>query len=256
LSALWYFLFILPMFFFTPDSVKGVRLLPAVRNGLTELKATFGEVRQRSGILRFLVARMVYQDGVNALIGLGGVFAAAMFGWSITEIGIFGILLNVVAIFGCLAASRLDTALGSKSVVLISLILLTIATIGIISTGPGFTFFGALILDATDSGGLFATYAEKAYILFGLLVGVAFGPVQASSRSYLARSVSADEAGRYFGIYALAGRATSFAAPLLVAIVTAASGSPRLGMAMILLFLIGGMAILWPTPYPADNPER
>ena len=79
---------------------------PAVREGLAELKSTLGEVRQRSGILRFLIARMIYQDGVNALLALGGVFAAAMFGWSITEIGIFGIILNVVAIFGCLVASR------------------------------------------------------------------------------------------------------------------------------------------------------
>ena len=77
--------------------------------------------------------------------------------------------------------------------------------------------------------------------------------MQASSRSYLARSVSADEAGRYFGIYALAGRATSFLAPFLVATVTALSGSPRLGMAMIMLFLLGGLAMLWRTPYPADS---
>jgi len=203
--------------------------------------------------LRFLVARMIYQDGVNAVLGLGGVFAAAMFGWSITEIGVFGIILNVVAIFGCWIAARLDTAFGSKTVVMISLMFLTIATVGIVSTGPGFTLFGALMLPGADTGGLFGTPAEKAYILFGLLIGIAFGPVQASSRSYLARSVTAEEAGRYFGIYALAGRATSFAAPFLVATVTALSGSPRLGMAMILLFLVVGMAVLWPTPYPADK---
>jgi len=255
LSAIWYFVFILPMFLFTPDGSRGKPMAAAVRDGLAELKSTLGEVRRRSGILRFLVARMVYQDGVNALLGLGGVFAAAMFGWSITEIGIFGIILNVVAVFGCLVASRLDTRLGSKAVVIVSLVLLTIATLGIVSTGPGYTLFGGLMLPGADSGGLFGTPAEKAYILFGLLIGIAFGPVQASSRSYLARSVTAEEAGRYFGIYALAGRATSFLAPFLVATVTALSGSPRLGMAMILLFLVAGLAILWRTPYPADQPR-
>ena len=86
---------------------------------------------------------MIYQDGVNALLALGGVFAAGMFGWSITEIGIFGIILNVVAIFGCLVASRLDTELGSKTVVMVSLVMLTVATLGIVSTGPGYTLFGA-----------------------------------------------------------------------------------------------------------------
>ena len=79
--------------------------------------------------------------------------------------------------------------------------------------------------------------------------------MQASSRSYLARSVSVKDAGRYFGIYALAGRATSFLAPFLVATVTAASGSPRLGMAVIVLFLLVGLALLAPVPYPAARPE-
>ncbi len=256
LSALWYLVFVLPMFLFTPDSAKGLPVGRAVHMGIAELKSTIGEVRQRPGILRFLIARMIYQDGVNALIALGGAFAATMFGWATAEIGIYGIILNVIAIFGCLAASYLDTRIGSKVVVVISLVLLTIATIGIVSTGPGYTLFGLLPLNGADTGGLFGTPAEKAFIVFGLLIGVAFGPVQASSRSYMARSVSVDEAGRYFGIYALSGRATSFLAPFVVATVTAVSGSPRLGMAMIIVFLLAGLAVLLRTPYPAAVPVK
>jgi UMF1 family MFS transporter len=255
ISALWYFVFILPMFLFTPDGARGKPLRPAVRSGLAELKSTLGEVRQRSGILRFLVARMIYQDGVNALLALGGVFAAAMFNWTITEIGLFGIILNVIAIFGCLVASKLDTLLGSKVVVLVAILLLTVATLGIVSTGTGYTLFGLVRFSDTGGEGLFSSPAEKAYIIYGLLIGIAFGPVQASSRSYLARSVSPEEAGRYFGIYALAGRATSFLAPLMVATVTAVSGSTHLGMAAILIFLIGGFLVLLPTPYPAAKPK-
>ncbi|MCF6098444.1 MFS transporter [Mesorhizobium muleiense] len=256
MSAAWYLLFILPMFFFTPDAMKGIPFRPAVREGLSELKSTLAEVRKRSGIFRFLVARMIYQDGVNALLALGGTFAAAMFLWSIPEIGLFGIILNIVAIIGCLVAARLDTVLGSKGVVMIALVMLSVATIGIVSTGPGFTLFGALPLSTADSGGMFGTAAEKAYILYGLLIGLAFGPVQASSRSYMARSVTPAESGRYFGLYALAGRATSFLAPFMVATITAASGSARLGMAAIILFLGVGLAILVRTPYPADQPAE
>jgi UMF1 family MFS transporter len=256
IAALWYLVFVLPMFLFTPDAAKGRRAGPAIREGLKELRATLGEVRGKAGIFRFLVARMIYQDGVNALLALGGAFAALMFGWSTTEIGVYGIILNVIAIFGCWAASRLDTALGSKKVVVASLVMLTVATIGIVSTGRGYTLFGLLPLSDADTSGLFGTPSEKAYIAFGLLIGLAFGPVQASSRSYLARSVPAADAGRYFGIYALAGRATSFLAPFLVATVTASSGSPRLGMAVIILFLLAGLGILLPTPYPAATPDE
>lgn len=253
IAAAWYLVFILPMFLFTPDAGKGLPMAQAVRAGLSELRATLREARTRPGLLRFLVARMIYQDGVGALLALGGTFAAAMFSWTITEIGLYGIVLNVVAVFGCLGAARLDASLGSKAVVTASLLALLFATLGLVSTGPGFTLFGLVPLTAADGGGLFGTPAEKAYVGFGLFVGLAFGPVQASSRSWLARSVRPDEAGRYFGIYALAGRATSFLAPFTVATVTALSGSPRLGMAAIALFFATGFLVLRQAPYPAEE---
>ncbi|MGR9354038.1 MFS transporter [Rhizobium leguminosarum] len=253
ISAVWYLIFILPMFFFTPDVGRGLPFGIAVRSGLRELRNTLGELRERRGILTFLIARMIYQDGVNGLLILGGIFAAGMFGWATIEIGIYGIILNVVAIFGCLIAGRVDKSVGSKVTVVISLTMLLLATIGIISTRPGYTLFGLMPLPTADSGGLFGTAAEKAYILYGLLIGLAFGPVQASSRSYLARSVSPEEAGRYFGIYALSGRATSFMATLLFSLMTYMSGSPRLGMATLILFLAGGLVLLFRTPYPADR---
>ncbi|MGO4564331.1 MFS transporter [Rhizobium sp. 2YAF20] len=256
ISAVWYAIFILPMFFFTPDARRGLPLGPAVRSGLAELKTTLADLKHRPGIARFLFARMIYQDGVNGVLILGGTFAAGMFGWPTIEIGIYGIILNVVAIFGCLIAGRLDKRLGSKTTVVVSLTMLLVATIGIISTGPGFTLFGLVKLSTENAGGLFGTAAEKAYILYGLLIGLAFGPVQASSRSYLARSVSLAEAGRYFGIYALSGRATSFMATLFFSIVTYWTGSARYGMATLIIFLAGGLLVLLPTPYPADVPKK
>lgn len=251
LSAAWYLVFILPMFLFTPDAPKAKKLGAAIKAGLGEISHTLRELKERRNLLRFLIARMIYQDGVNGLLVLGGVFAAAMFGWATMEIGIYGIILNVVAIIGCAIAGRVDRLMGSKVVILISLFMLVTATVGIISTGVDFTFFGLIALPITETEGLFATPAEKAYILYGLLIGLSFGPVQASSRSYMSRSVEIHEAGRYFGIYALSGRATSFLATLSFSLVTAATGSARLGMATLLIFLVVGLALLWNTAYPA-----
>ena len=181
-----------------------------------------------------------------------------MFAWSITEIGIYGIILNVVAIVGCLVASRADTVLGSKRVVLI------VAGAADhrhdrhrLDRRRASRCSGWCRCRSDDSGGLFGTAAEKAYIGYGLLIGLAFGPVQASSRSYLARSVSADEAGRYFGIYALAGRATSFTAPFTG---RDGDGADRLGAGRHgddrCCSCVAGLVILLPTPYPATtNPE-
>ncbi len=254
LSALWYFIFILPMFLFTPD--KGTRaksLKSAISTGVTELKSTISEARERVGLFRFLVARMIYQDGVAALLALGGTFAAGMFAWQTTELGIFGIILNVVAIPSCLIAARLDSVMGSKRVVTISIFLLMAATVGVVSTGADYTLFGLIQFSDAGADGLFGSSAEKAYILFGLLIGAAFGPVQASSRSYLARSVAPHESGRYFGLYAFAGRATSFLAPASVAAITYLTASSRLGMAVILVFFLVGWLILRTVPAPREN---
>ena len=251
LSALWYVIFLLPMFLFTPDAAKGKPLMQAIRSGLVEIGHTLGELRHKSAITRFLIGRMLYQDGLNALIVLGGTFAALLFHWATIEVGLFGIILTVVAIFGCVIAGFLDSRIGSKNMILISLSMLIIATIGFVSTQTDSTLFGLIKLSTEDSGGLFGTAAEKAYIIYGLFVGLAFGPVQASSRSYLSRSVKPEESGRYFGIYALTGRATSFLATAGFSLTTALTGSAHLGMASLLIFLVSGLVILISTPYPA-----
>ncbi|NTE87690.1 MFS transporter [Agrobacterium rubi] len=248
ISALWYFVFILPMFFFTPDVKKGLPFGRAVQSGMTELKATLKELKTRPAITRFLIARMLYQDGVNGVLILGGAFAAGLFGWGTLEIGIYGIILNIVAIGSCIAAGFVDQRLGSRNTVLISLALLLVATIGIVSTYTDSTLFGLLALPVSTTEGLFSSSAEKAYLVYGILIGIAFGPVQASSRSYLARNVTVAEAGRYFGIYALSGRATSFMATLSFSLVTYISGSAHLGMATLTIFLGAGFLLLLRVP--------
>lgn len=252
-AAIWYAIFILPMFLLTPDASKGAPILQAISNSVRELQNTLRELKERQSLLRFLIARMIYQDGVNGLLALGGTFAAGMFAWQTIEMGVYGILLLVVAIGGCAYAGKLDARWGSKKVVQLSLVCLIVATVGIISTGPGYTLFGLIQLSTQDGSGLFATAAEKAYIVFGLLIGVAFGPVQASSRSYMARSVDVEEAGKYFGIYALAGRATSFLAPMTVATVTTLTNSARLGMVALIVFLVVGFVLLRKVSYPARS---
>ncbi|HOY22101.1 MAG TPA: MFS transporter [Cellvibrio sp.] len=257
LAAVWYLIFIIPMFLFTPDTKSGLSLTNAVKTGLSELAGTLKELKERSAILKFLVARMIYQDGVNGLLALGGVFAAGMFGWRTLEMGVYGILLLVVAIFGCYFAGKIDTRIGSKKVVCISLVCLIIATLGIVSTAPSYTLFGLIELppdipyDQLGHRILFGMPAEQYYVACGLLIGLVFGPAQASSRAYLARSVSVEEAGRFFGLYALSGRATSFLAPMAVASLTLLTDSARIGMCALIVFLVVGFLILLAAPYPA-----
>lgn len=251
IGALWYLVFLLPMFLFTPDMPETAPAKHAVRQGLVELASTWGELRRRSGLLRFYIARMFYQDGVNALILFGGTFAVGMFGWVTLEIGVFGILLNVVAIPSCIIAGFIDAKVGSRAIIFAAIGCLVFATIGIVSTTADATAFGYIALDATDGGGLFATQAEKAYLFYGAFIGLAFGPIQASSRSYLAQSVNVEDSARFFGLYALVGRATSFLAPLMVAAVTGWTGNTAIGMSTLLIFFIVGFTLMLTVPKPS-----
>ena len=144
-----------------------------------------------------------------------------------------------MAIFGCVYASRLDHRIGSKGDRPAQPDRCCCSQrLGIISTGPGYTLFGlrAAVRRQTPAG-FSALRRRRPISSIGLLVGLAFGPVQASSRSYLARSVSPEEAGRYFGIYALSGRATCFWRTPPSRLMTYASGSARIGMTALMVFL-------------------
>lgn len=248
IAAIWYMLFILPMFLFTPDADKGLALRPAIRQGTGEIKQSLRDLLKNKALTRFFIARMLYQDGLNGVIVLGGVFAAGMFGWVTTEIGLFGIFLNIVAIAGCAVAGWIDLRLGSRTTILIGLGFLLIGTIGIVSTTTSSTLFGLVELNASSGGGIFSTQAEKAYLFFGFFIGLAFGPVQASSRAFLARNIAVSDSGKYFGLYAFTGRATSFLATLSFSTVTYLTGSAHIGMTSLIFFLGLGGVILFTVP--------
>ncbi|WP_082074937.1 MFS transporter [Martelella endophytica] len=252
LSAAWYLIFLLPMLVFTPDIARRKRAGHAVAEGLSELKRTVLSLKDRPDLLRFLIARMLYMDGVNGLLILGGAFAAATFGWSTMEIGIFGIVLNVAAIFGCFIAARLGRLVSAGPVIVTALVMLIMATLGVVSTDDGATLFGLLPL-GPGGGGLFSAGAEKAFLAYGVIIGLAFGPVQAASRAYLAARVEGAEAGRYFGLFSLTGRMTSFLATASFAFLTQWTGSPNVGMASLLVFLVAGLVLFLPAMRPVSG---
>ena len=80
---------------------------------------------------------------------------------------------------------------------------------------------------------------------FALLLGFCMGPMQAASRTMVGRIAPPSMTGEFYGLFALSGRATAWMAPLAIGIVTAASGSTRIGMACVLAFLVLGFLLLW-----------
>jgi UMF1 family MFS transporter len=227
-AALWFAAFSWPLFVFTPDRPGAAPpLRQAVAQGLRTLASTLKSLPRRGQIGRFLLARMLYTDGLNTLFAFGGIYAAGTFGMTFEEILIFGILLNITAGLGAAAFGWVDDIFGAKRTIVIAVAALT--------------FLGALIL---------VVESRSAFVVLGCLIGVFLGPAQSASRTLMARLAPAEIRTELFGLYALSGKVTAFLGPALVGGVTVWADSQRAGMATILIFFVAGLVLLWPLREP------
>jgi UMF1 family MFS transporter len=242
LTGLWFVVFVLPMFLVTPDYPARARLGAALRVGLSDLRSTLKLLPARRSLAAFLIANMIYTDGLVSLFTFGGIYAAGTFGWNTIQIGTFGILLAAAGTLGAWLGGKCDDWLGSKTVIAASLVILLAATTTILMVDRDSIFF--VEVAPPQSGVLFAAPAERAYLALGFLIGLAAGPLQAASRSLLIQLAPRDRVTQYFGLFALTGKVTAFVGPLLIGAVTALTASQKAGMAMILVFFIAGLGLL------------
>ena len=220
--ALWMIVFALPFFVFTSDERKNPKYwLDSIREGLGGLIRTFRNVGRYEHPVRFLLARMVYTDGLNTLFAFGGIYAAATFGMTFSELILFGIAINVTAGIGALGFAWSDDYLGAKRT-----IIGTVGALVVISTT-------LLIIENTTL-----------FWVLGVSLGFFVGPAQSASRSMMARLAPIDMRAEFFGLYAFSGKATAFLGPATVAFFTDIYQNQRAGMATIVVFLVVGLLLM------------
>lgn len=244
LTAAWFAVFVLPLFLFTPDGMPGKKLLPAIGHGIRSLQETFREARRHRDLGFFLIANMIYTDGLLALFAFGGIYGAGTLGWGTMQLGIFGILLTITGTIGAYAGGKLDDKIGAKAVVLGSLAILIVSCIAILSVSRDSILFVIPAAPPQPGAGLFASLPERFYLFLGALIGVVAGPTQAASRTLLVRLSPQDKLAQFFGLFALSGKLTSFAGPFLVATVTAVTASQRAGISVLVAFFAIGALLL------------
>ena len=249
-SAAWYLVFMIPFFVFVPDVGTSGASRAARRSAVAELWETLRGLPTHRDVMLFLVARMLYVDGLSAIFAFGGIYGAAVFGWRALELGLFGIILTLTGAVGALIGGVLDDRRGSKAVILGALALLLLRSAGILSVD------GTHVLFAVE-------VAPRAPGAQAVLVGGrarlprlrdpnrsrrgarAGGEPRAAGASRAARKMT-----QFFGLFAFSGKVTAFLAPLAVASVTTATGSQRAGMAAIGIFLVLGMVLMLPVRAP------
>ena len=220
LVAGWFLVFSIPSFLLVGKSDarrSGIDLGAAI----TQLTRTFQDLRRYRQTMRFLVARLVYNDGLVTIFAFGGIYAAGTFGFTISEVIVFGIVLNVVAGLGAFLFGFVDDWLGGKKTIMVSLVFLALST-------------------------LLAAIAPTRLWLWVAGIGVGFflGPNQSASRSLMGRFVPKKHESEFFGFFAFSGKITAFAGPLLLGILSDVY-SQRVGVASVLLFfVVGGILLL------------
>lgn len=225
LVALWYGLFSIPLFILVKskscNQIKNNGKAAIVRAAFADLKDTFKDIRSYREIVKLLIARMIYNDGLVTIFAFGGIYAAGTFGFSFKEIMIFGIVLNVAAGAGALIMGIFDDKLGGKTTIQISNIILTLAVV-LAVCAPGKAMFWTA----------------------GVLVGFFAGPNQSASRSLLGRFVPREKENQFFGFFAFSGKLTAFFGPLFLGILTQIFNSQRAGVAVLAVFFGIGSLIL------------
>ncbi len=222
LVAAWFAVFSVPIFLFVKEEpAAGAGKTRIVSRALSQLSGTFREIGKYRQIVRFLIARLIYNDGLVTIFAFGGIYAAGTFGFDLEEILIFGIVLNVTSGLGAFGLGFLDDWLGGKRTLQITLVGLIAATLLAVLAPNRFWFW-----------------------VSGVVVGIFVGPNQAASRSLMGRFVPDAKENEFFGFFAFSGKLTAFLGPLLLGILTQMFDSQRVGISVVLVLFVIGLVLL------------
>ena len=227
--AIWFAVFSIPTFIFVKGSkVSKNKSKKIISKSFKTIFNTFKEIKKYKQLVRFLFARIIYNDAIITVIAFGGPYAYTQFGFDMDTNGklmIFGIVLNVFAGIGAFLFGFLDDLIGGKK------------TIQITNFGFIIALLIAFIAPSLENGELY-------FWICGILVGTFMGPNQAASRSLMGRMIPSSKENEFYGFFAFSGKATAFLGPLLFTLVIDLTGDMRWSMLMLALMFSVGMYLL------------
>ena len=220
LTGFWWLGFALPSFVW----LKHVPITQGGRHRLRNLqdyRRTFADLRHYRHLGRFLLAFLLYNDGIQTIIAVSAIFAREELGLGTgTILGCF-LMIQFVAMPGALIFSRLAGRFNTKRAVLASLVLFTAITV-----------YASIMRSALE------------FWLLGFAVAIVLGGSQALSRSLFSSMVPKERSAEFFGFYAISAQFASIFGPLAFALLIDWTGSNRLAILALVLFFLGGIVLL------------
>ncbi|WP_120634753.1 MFS transporter [Ruegeria sp. EL01] len=239
-TAGWFVLFMVPYFLWVRDDPEPDKK-GSIGEALRLLGHSISALRHRVSLASYLGSSMLYRDALNGLYTFGGVYARLVLEWDLIKIGVFGIVSVLAAAVFAWIGGKLDKKYGPKPVIIVAIWVLI------------FVCATVVMMDRTQIYGIAlpegSGLPDLVFFGCGVLIGGMGGILQSASRSMMVRHTDPKAPVESFGLYGLSGRATAFAAPLLIGIATTATGSARLGVSpIVLLFILGLVLMRWVRP--------
>ncbi len=225
-AAAQFLLAALPGFALLPsDTRHAVSLGAAVRHGLAETARTFREIYgepRRRPLRRFLVAYLVYEDGVNTVILFSAIFAEKTLAFGFTEIIALFMVVQLTALLGSALWARTTDVRGPKLVVAATLAQWIVVT--------------ALA---------FVVETKWQFWVVGVLAGTGLGAIQAASRTFMATLIPSGREAEFFGFYSMVGKTGAILGPLVFGGVSLAlGGNQRVAIVTVGAFFVLGLLLL------------
>ncbi|MGB0969270.1 MAG: MFS transporter, partial [Halocynthiibacter sp.] len=219
---IWFILGMIPFFLWVRDPKQSTVSVFKVTDAIKSLGQTLSHLPAQRSLMAYLVSSMFYRDALNGIFTFGGLYAAGVLEWSVVDTGIFGILAIITGAIFAWIGGRADAKFGPKPVITICVLTLTVVAVLVVFVNRE-AVFGIPV--GPDS-----SLPDVAFYILGGTIGAAGGALQSASRTMMVRQANPDRMTEAFGLYALAGKATSFLAPFLIFFVTSATGSQVLGI--------------------------
>ncbi len=234
--AVWFALFMIPYFRWVRDPNGPRRGKASLRRAVSMVVTSVKGLAWRKSLTTYLVSSMLYRDALNGLYSFGGVYAGLVLDWSITQIGIFGIIAAISAAGFSWAGGLADRRFGPKPVIVAAILVLSLVCLIVVNMSRSQIFGIAL----AEGSGL----PDQIFFACGMLIGGFGGILQATSRTLMVRHTTPETATEAFGLYGLSGRATAFLAPALIGLVTTLTENARLGLTPVIALFALGLLLL------------